>query len=91
MLNWFLLKREALIPGFYGWFDINRKTLFTETVIQSAREKADIQGLYCQNDVESQHAVEKCIQNYKKEDIAGATEEDETMSRSSDNMFHLWL
>ena len=62
-------KWEALIPGFYGWFDINQKTLFIETVIQSAREKADIQGLYYQNDVESQHAVQKSIQNYKKKDI----------------------
>ena len=26
-------KCEALIPGFYGWFDINRKTLFIETVM----------------------------------------------------------
>ena len=40
-----------------------------ETVIQSAREKADIQGIYYPNDVEYQHAVEKCIQNYKKGDI----------------------
>ena len=33
-------KWEAPIPGFYGWFDINRKILFIEeTVIQSAREK----------------------------------------------------
>ena len=39
-------KWEALIPGFYGWFDINQKILFTETVIHSAREKTDIQGLY---------------------------------------------
>ena len=62
-------KWKALIPGFYGWFDISRKTLFIETVIRSAREKADIQGLYYQNDLESQHAVKKCIQNYKKEDI----------------------
>ena len=28
-------KWEALIPEFYGWFDINRKTLFTGTVVQS--------------------------------------------------------
>ena len=62
-------KWEVLIPGFYGWFDNNRKTLFIETVIQSAREEADIKGLYYQNNVESQHAVKKCIQNYKKEDI----------------------
>ena len=40
-----------------------------ETVIQSARAKPDLQGLCYQNDVESQHAVEKCIQNHKKEDI----------------------
>ena len=52
---------EALIPRFHGWFNISRKTLFIETAIQSAREKADIQGLYYQNDVESQHSVEKCI------------------------------
>ena len=62
-------KWEALIPGFYGWFDINQKILFTETVIQSAREKTDIQGFYYQNGVEFQYAVKKCMQNYKKEDI----------------------
>ena len=28
-----------------------------------------MQGIYYQNDVEYQHAVEKCIQNYKKGDI----------------------
>ena len=129
-------KWEALIPGHYGWFDINRKTLFIETVIQSARAKADIQGFCYQNDVESQHAVEKCIQNYKKEDIlvviknleqlsyqqdtekvralydAGSytvnkpykmflvqssewhnwsDSRRQDMSRSSDNMFHVWL
>ena len=104
-------------------------------VIQSAREKADVQGLYDKNDVESQHVFEKCIQNCKKENIlvviknlkrlsdrqdteevkalygggsytvnkayiksfwfkavsgiAGATAEDKTMLRSSDNMFHV--
>ena len=26
-------------PGFYGWFDINPKTLFIEIIIQSAKEK----------------------------------------------------
>ena len=62
-------KWEALIPRFYGWFDINQKTLFIETVVQSAREKADIPGFYYQNNLESQLTVKKCIQNYKKEDI----------------------
>ena len=43
--------------------------MFIESVIQSARDGTNIQGLYYQNDVESQHAVEKCIQHYKKEDV----------------------
>ena len=63
-------KWEAFVPGFYDWFQKNRSVLFVENVIQSARENADINGLYYQNDVESQHAVQKCLQNYKKEDVA---------------------
>lgn len=62
-------KWESLVPGFYSWFITNRKVLFIESVIQSARDGTNIQGLYYQNDVESQHAVEKCIQHYKKEDV----------------------
>ena len=73
-------KWEALVPGLYGWFDINGKTLFIETVIQSAIEKVDIQGLYYQNDVEFQHAVEKCIQNHKKEDTLIVIKKQERLS-----------
>ena len=77
-------KWEALISGFYGCFDITRKTLFVETVIQSAREKADIQGFYHQNDAESQHTVKKCIQNYKKEDILVVIKNLEQLSYQQD-------
>jgi hypothetical protein len=57
---------DKLCPGFYAWFLKNRKSDFISSVIQSAREGTNVQGLYYQNDIESQHAREKRIQNFKK-------------------------
>ena len=60
---------EALCPGFHQWFVRNRKSVFLESVIQSARLNSDSTGLYYQNDIESIHASEKRYQNFKKESI----------------------
>lgn len=59
---------DALIPGFFDWFVAKRQSLFTESIIESARNGTGVQGLYYQNDVECMHSVQKCIQNFKKED-----------------------
>ena len=39
-------------------------------MIQSVRINSNVENLYYQNDIESQHAVQKCIQEYKKRDAA---------------------
>ena len=31
---------------------------------------SNVEGLYYENDIESQHAVQKCIQEYKNRDVA---------------------
>ena len=47
---------ETLCSGFHQWFVRNRRLLFLESVIQSARLNSDSTGLYYQNDIESIHA-----------------------------------
>ena len=71
-LNSLKARWEKLCPGFYDWFAKQRKTEFIECVIKSAREGTNIDGLYYQNDIESLHAVEKRIQNFKKGSINDA-------------------
>ena len=39
-------------------------------MIQSVRVNSNVEGLYYQNDIGFQHAVQKCIQEYKKRDVA---------------------
>ena len=63
---------ESLCAGFHQWFVQNRKSLFLESVIQSARLNSDSAGLYYQNDTESIHETEKRYQNFKKESIVVA-------------------
>ena len=41
------------------------KKEFLQSVIQSAREGANVVGLFYQNDIEPVHAIEKCIQCFK--------------------------
>ena len=43
--------------------------MFVDSVIDSVRRNTDVHGLYYQNDVEYIHSVQKCIQNFKKEDV----------------------
>ena len=57
---------NSLCPGFYNWFKQKRQTLFASTVVQSAREGTDVSGLFYQNDIESQHFVEKKKQSFSK-------------------------
>lgn len=58
-LEYFNLRWEVLCPEFFAWFNVKRKPLFLESVIQSSWEKSDINGWYYQNDTESKHAAEK--------------------------------
>ena len=44
--------------------------LFEESEIQSVRTISNVEGLYYQNDIKSQHDVQKYIQEYKKRDVA---------------------
>ena len=37
---------------------------------QSVRVNSNVEVLYYQNDIESQHTVQECIQGYKKRDVA---------------------
>ena len=62
-------KWNRLCPGFHDWFVQKRRELFISSVIQSAREGSNVNGLYYQNDIESQHSVEKCIQGFQKKDV----------------------
>ena len=65
---------EKLCPGFFKWFISNRKKLFSESVIKSARVGTELNGLYYQNDVESLHAIEKRIQGFKGKDVLGVVD-----------------
>ena len=62
-------KWEGLCSNFYNWFFTKRKSLFIESIIQSARENSDITGLYYQYDIESLHALEKREQCFKRSAI----------------------
>ena len=57
-----------LLPSLHSWFVRNRKSLFLESVIQSAaRFSLGSTGLYYQNYITSIHATEKRCQNFEKE------------------------
>ena len=60
-------KWKTAVPGFHGWFLKHRKVLFEESVIQSVRVNSNVEGLYYQNDIESQHAVRKSIKSTRRE------------------------
>ena len=63
-------KWKTTVPGFHEWFLKHRKALFEESVTQSVRVNSNVEVLYYQNDIESQHTVQECIQGYKKRDVA---------------------
>ena len=52
-------------PGFYNWFLTHCKKEFLQSVIQFAREGTNVVVLFCQNDIDSIHAIEKSIQCLK--------------------------
>ena len=57
-----------LLHSLHWWFVRNRKSLFLESVIQSAaRFSLGSTGLYYQNYITSIHATEKRCQNFEKE------------------------
>ena len=78
-------KWDKAVPGFYNWFVTHRKKDFAESVIKSAREGTQLDGLYYQNDVESLHAIEKRIQGFKKQDVLGAVRTGEELIRQEEN------
>ena len=62
-------KWESRCAGFYDWFCSNRKNKFITSVICSARNGTNVDGLFYQNDIESQHFVEKVHQNFEKKSV----------------------
>ena len=63
---------ESLCSGFFDWFKKTRVSQFLESVIQTARIGYDSETFYYQNDIESIHAVEKRKPCFKKENVATA-------------------
>ena len=58
---------DNLCPGFHKWFSKNRASFFEQSVIESAWTGTEVQGVYYNNSIESQHFREKMEQSYKKE------------------------
>ena len=58
-------KWESRCTGFFDWFLRKRKQKMISIVICSAREGTDVCGPFYQNDVKSQHFVEKVQQSFK--------------------------
>ena len=48
---------KSLCPGFFEWFVLKREQKFIESVIVSARDGTNLDGLYYQNDIECIHFV----------------------------------
>ena len=56
---------KLLCPGFYKWFNEKLKPIFESSVIESARKLTNVQGLYYNNTIESQHFYQKTKQSLK--------------------------
>ena len=54
-------KWKTTVPGFHEWFLSHRKVLFEESVVQSVHVNSNVEGLYYQNDIESQHALQEYV------------------------------
>ena len=63
---------DNLCPGFHKWFSKNRASFFEQSVIESARTCTEVQGVYCNNSIESQHFREKMKLSYKKGTVEDA-------------------
>ena len=57
---------EELCPVFFEWFMLKRSQVFVDSVIESAREKSDADGLYYNNNVECNHFRQKQEQCFKR-------------------------
>ena len=77
-------KWKTAVPGFHEWFLKHRKVLFEESVIRSVRVNSNVGGLYYQNDIKSLHAVQKCIKEYKKRDVAAVIKNLQRLSNRQD-------
>ena len=60
------------------------KSFVKKRMMQSVHVNSNVEGLHYQNDVESQHAVQKCIQEYKKRDVATVTKNLQRLSDRHD-------
>ena len=62
------LKRvwDNLCPGFHKWFSKKRASFFKRSVIESSPAGTEVQGVYYNNSIESQHFKEKMKQSHKK-------------------------
>lgn len=69
---------EKLSPGFFKWFYDKRSSTFENHVIESARTNTNIQELFYNNSIESQHFREKKEQSFK---IGSLKEVKETLKR----------
>ena len=58
---------DNLFPDFHKWFSKNRAFFFELSVIESAQTGAEVQGVYYNNLIESQHFRGKMEQSCKKE------------------------
>ena len=63
-LNSLQRKWGSRCKGFFDWFCGNRKQKFINSVICFGCDGSNVDGLFHQNDIESQHFVEKKQQNF---------------------------
>ena len=78
-------KWNWLCPEFFGWFKKKRSDFFVESVIQSARERSDVRGLYYQNDVESLHTLKRWIKISRKKAVKEAIGNIQKLSNRQDS------
>ena len=64
-LNSLQQKWENRCKGFFDWFCGNCKQKFVNSVICSAYDRSNVDGLFYQNDIESQHFIEKVQQSFE--------------------------
>lgn len=74
-----------LCPGFYEWFVKKRKPVFVDSVIESARVNTNVQGLFYNNGIESQHFLEKKEQAFKKGSISDVVKTVKTIIERQQN------
>ena len=70
---------ENICPGFFDWFVKRRKPTFERSVIESARQNSDVQGLFYNNGVENKHFQEKKEQSFEKGSILEVTKTIKTL------------